>query len=203
MIWSSLPNVTEMTHGEVTNVHHYDSKAEVERYVRSLSFPISVFYLAGWYMQNVWHQMVPAPQAEPDGTVVFPLAWPPDMQLPWIDITDTGKYLSPALRDPEKYNGRSLTAATAYYSAQDIVDTWTKVVGKSVRLLKEEEISRFITDPIQEMVVRPGLLLTKYRYFGPTGPGDLEWTHAQLQPKDKLTSWEQFLTRHGPWFEDI
>lgn len=29
IIWSSLPNVSKMSHGELTTVHHFDSKAEV------------------------------------------------------------------------------------------------------------------------------------------------------------------------------
>ena len=33
------------------NVHHFDSKAEVEIYIRELSIK-SVFYMAGFYMQN-------------------------------------------------------------------------------------------------------------------------------------------------------
>lgn len=58
-IWSSLPHVTKMTAGEVTNVHHFDSKAEVELYVRDLSFPSCVFFTPGSYMQNVWNTMLP------------------------------------------------------------------------------------------------------------------------------------------------
>jgi hypothetical protein len=51
LIWSSLPNVTEMTKGKITTVHHFDSKAEVERYIRTLPI-VSAFFMAGWYMQN-------------------------------------------------------------------------------------------------------------------------------------------------------
>ena len=50
-IWSSLPNVTAMTHGKLTQVAHFDSKAEVETYVRGLPIK-SVFYMAAFYMQN-------------------------------------------------------------------------------------------------------------------------------------------------------
>jgi hypothetical protein len=48
-----------MTNGELTTVHHYDSKAAVEEYIRGLSFPSSVFFLPGFFMQNVWTTVGP------------------------------------------------------------------------------------------------------------------------------------------------
>lgn len=62
MIWSSLPNVTKMSNGQLTTVEHFDSKAEVEDYIRSLNFPSSVFFLPGWFMQNFWDNFVPKPK---------------------------------------------------------------------------------------------------------------------------------------------
>ncbi|KID64665.1 NAD(P)-binding domain protein, partial [Metarhizium hybridum] len=202
-IWSSLPHVTKMTAGEVTNVHHFDSKAEVELYVRDLSFPSCVFFTPGSYMQNVWNTMLPQMKLDSDGQVIYPFAWPPEMPVPLIDITDTGKYLAPVLRDPAKYHGQRITAATAYYSAQSIVDTWTKVSGKPVRLLKEEEVDGFAQSELQKGFMRPSLLQSKYLYFGLKGPEDLKWTHAQLDRNDPLTTWEEFLVRGGPWFTNL
>jgi len=51
LIWSSLPNSTRMTGGKSTALKHFDSKAEVEVYIRSLPIK-SAFFMAGWYMQN-------------------------------------------------------------------------------------------------------------------------------------------------------
>lgn len=220
MIWSSLPNVTKMSNGQLTTVEHFDSKAEVEDYIRSLKFRSSVFFLPGWFMQNFWDNLVPKPRmvcrhpfqinsnlisCSPansiqisEDTVLFPFAWPPDMRIPLIDIGDAGRYLAPALRDPAKYDGVQLVSATAFYSAQDIVDIWSRVSGKNVRLATGDEIDQFITHPLQRDVLRPGLLFLRYGYFGPNGDRDLDWTLAQLDPADKLTTWEDFLVRNGP-----
>jgi hypothetical protein len=62
MIFSSLPSISKMSNGEVASLPQFDSKAVVEEYIRGLSFPVSVFYLAGWYMQNIWHEMAPQVQ---------------------------------------------------------------------------------------------------------------------------------------------
>lgn len=60
-IWSSLPSVRKMSNGAVTE-HHFDSKAEVEEYIRGLSFDNAVFYMPGWFMQNVWNPYAPQPR---------------------------------------------------------------------------------------------------------------------------------------------
>ena len=52
LIWSSLPNVTKMSNGKLSGMHHFDSKAEVETYIRGLPIK-STFYMAGFYMQNM------------------------------------------------------------------------------------------------------------------------------------------------------
>lgn len=51
LIWSSLPSVTKMSDGKVTDLKHFDSKALVEEYIRKLPI-MSAFFMAGWYMQN-------------------------------------------------------------------------------------------------------------------------------------------------------
>jgi len=51
IIWSSLPNITLLSHGQLTTVTHFDSKAAVEIYIRSLPI-LATFFMAGWYMQN-------------------------------------------------------------------------------------------------------------------------------------------------------
>jgi hypothetical protein len=40
-----------MTNGEITAAEHFDSKAEVENYIRTLGIR-SMFFMAAWYMQN-------------------------------------------------------------------------------------------------------------------------------------------------------
>lgn len=148
------------------------------------------------YQPNIAaHSSANAIQISED-TVLFPFAWPPNMRMPLIDIGDAGKYLAPALRDPAKYNGAQLVSATAFYSAQEIVDIWSRVSGKSVRLATSDEVEQFITHPLQRDVLCPGPLFLGYGYFGPDGDRDLDWTLAQLDPADKLTTWDEFLVRN-------
>ena len=58
LIWASLPDVTKLTGGKLTNMYHFDSKAKVEEYIKTL--PINgVFYWASMFMQNVQGIMAP------------------------------------------------------------------------------------------------------------------------------------------------
>lgn len=60
LIWSSLPNITKISEGKLTAVKHFDGKAQVEEYIRTLPI-LSAFYMPGFYMQNHIAYMRPQP----------------------------------------------------------------------------------------------------------------------------------------------
>ena len=60
LIWSSLPHVTRMTGGKLSGVKHFDSKADVETYIRGLPIK-STFYMPAFYMQNMTSIYKPKP----------------------------------------------------------------------------------------------------------------------------------------------
>lgn len=51
LIFSSLLHVTEATNGRLKHVLHFDLKADVERYIRSIGLP-STFIFPGYFMSN-------------------------------------------------------------------------------------------------------------------------------------------------------
>ena len=88
---------------------------------------------------------------------------------------------------------KSFTCATKFYTAVEIVKTWLKVTGKEIRLARSGPSSLL---PALEAAMKGARgLIAVYAYFGPTGQADLDWTLEQL------TSWEQFVEDHQPWFE--
>jgi uncharacterized protein YbjT (DUF2867 family) len=87
LIFSSLHHVTEETKGRLTHVPHFDSKANVEKYIRASGVGCS-FVLPGYYMSN-FTQMLN--RAE-DGS--YQLFYPVGKQalFPLFDAAqDTGK----------------------------------------------------------------------------------------------------------------
>ncbi|KAH8649848.1 hypothetical protein BX600DRAFT_502226 [Xylariales sp. PMI_506] len=199
IIWSSLPNVTKMSGGEITGAKHFDSKAFVEEYIRTLDIK-SLFFMPGWFMQNHLHIM--KPQLVGNGTYEFSQPWEETSLIPLIDIRDTGKFIEPALLDPTRYDGKNFTCATKFYTPVEMVDSWTKVTGKTVRLQSVTDGTEHSTMPEEQRreLKKAGGLITKYSYYGPSGKADLAWTLEQLaQPP---TSWERFLQDFQPWFQD-
>ncbi|PKS08373.1 hypothetical protein jhhlp_005317 [Lomentospora prolificans] len=198
-IWSSLPSINKITGGRVTNFLHFESKARVEEHVRSLGFPYTVFFWAGWYMQNAKNSVFPPHLESSEGEIVLPLAWPDNMEMAYIDIDDIGKYLAPALRDPARWNGKKVIGATAFYTAKEATDTWSRVTGKKVRYATLEELPPSSGSFIEENVYRPNPVLIEVGYFGKDGHAELERLKSQLD--EELNTWESYLKKNGPWFE--
>ena len=139
----------------------------------------------------------------PEGTLAFTVPWKEDTLLPLIDITDTGKFIAPALLTPDKYIGATFTAATAFYTPRQMVDAWTKLTGSTVIFAQKtggDPMSALSPEMVQSLKESAGLM-SDYLYYGPTGKRDLEWTLAQMQ--EKPTGWDEFVEANEPWFENV
>ena len=206
LIWSSLPNVTEMTGGQLTGVAHFDSKAEVERYIRGLGIT-SVFYLVGFYMQNM--ETFFAPKKNPTtGAIEYRVSYPLETGLPLVDVKDTGIFLEPVLSsqetEPSKYNHTRFIGATAFYNGTEIVDAWNRVTGRGVSFVQDPGNQAGLTEEVRKIMKESAGLLSEWEYYGPTGRKDLEWTLDQLH--EKPTSWEDYVrmveeSKDGGWFD--
>lgn len=196
IIWSSLPSITKMTGGKITSMKHFDSKAEVETYIRTLDIK-SMFFMPGWFMQN--HLNFMKPKKADDGTYIFSQPWEPSTRLPLIDIRDAGKFIAPALLNPELYHGKRFTCATAFYTLAEMAETWTKVTGKIVCLHVSQKAEEYDTlSEVQREELKATRALADYGYYGPTGAEDLAWTLKQVT--EELRTWEEFVRDNEPWF---
>ncbi|KAM0548782.1 hypothetical protein ACHAPJ_009778 [Fusarium lateritium] len=197
IIWSSLPSVSQMSRDERMTVEHFETKAQVEEYIRMLDIK-STFFMPGWFMQN--HVSILKPVKADDGTYIFSMPWTPDTELPLIDIRDTGKFLAPALLDPDYFHGKRLTCATAFYTLSNMADTWTRVTGTTVKLRvpQNKDDHTVLSEPPKHEGVNATAHIMQYGYFGPGGKDGLAWTISQLT--EQLTSWEDFIREHEPWF---
>lgn len=96
-----------MTNGALTNVQHFDSKAEVEEYIRSQptsKLPIASFFQPGFYMSNIKNMA----RAGQDGVKTLYLPWDPvKTRVAMLDAArDTGNYVAGLLLAPEEQINR-------------------------------------------------------------------------------------------------
>jgi len=199
LIFSTLPHVSKTSKGKYTRVEGFDSKAEVETYIRELGKDPKVglksaFFAPGSFMQNFQH-MKPRPVG--DGTYVLTGIVTPETQWPLIDtVGDTGKYVGAILADLDKYEGKVFCAATELTSMTETAEKMSKALGKPVvyKQLPVEVYKSFLRPNAADQLVEMFLYIQDYGYFGPTTKEAVEW--AGKQAIGNLTSLERYLAEN-------
>ncbi|KAI9754394.1 MAG: hypothetical protein M4579_004732 [Chaenotheca gracillima] len=194
-IFSTLSNAGEISGGKYATVEHFDGKAEVEAYIRTLPIK-SAFFAPGSFMQNFTNMMM-TPQPMGDGTYAIANVVTPQTQLPLIEITaDTGKYVGAILAEPDKYEGKVFAAATKLYSFEEIVEAMSKATGKTVKYnqLPESVMRGFLPPAAAEDLIQMFYWFQDYGYYGPQSKELIEW--AAQNARGKLTTLEEYLVKN-------
>lgn len=199
LIFSTLPHVSKISGGKYTKAAGFDSKAEVEAYIRGLgtekNLIKSAFFAPGTFMQNFQHMMAPRPVG--DGTYAITGIVTPETELPLIDIVDdTGKYVGAILADLDKYEGTILSAATKLLSMTEIAEQLGNAVGKAVnyKQLPVNVYQSFLPPNAADQLVEMFRHIQDNGYYGPQSKEELEWTGQQVH--GKLTTFDQYLAKH-------
>ena len=135
-----------------------------------------------------------APRPAGDGTYLLPNFVKPETQMPLIDTAgDTGKWVGAILADFSKYEGKVLCCATALYTMREIVDTMTKVSGKTVvyKQLPEEVWRNFLPPTMRDHIAEMLLYFQDYGYFGEETEEKVKWSAQQA--RGRLTQFNEYL----------
>jgi uncharacterized protein YbjT (DUF2867 family) len=192
-IFSSLSHAGRISGSKLQNIDHFDGKADVEEYIRTLPIK-SAFFAPGSFMQNFGGMMAPHPAG--DGTYALSNFVKPETQLPLIDtVGDTGKYIGAILAEPEKYESKVFSAATRLYSYSEIVQTMSQMTGKTVKYnqLPESVFRGFLPPQSADSLAEMFLYIQDYGYYGPQTKELVEWTANQA--RGKLTTLEEYLIK--------
>ncbi|KAL6689942.1 hypothetical protein J3F84DRAFT_390938 [Trichoderma pleuroticola] len=199
IIFSTQPSVTEISGGKYTKVTPWDAKAKAEQYIRGL--PIrSAFYSPGSFMENLHFQPGLAPQPAPNGTWVIARHTSPKALLPLVDaVGDTGKFVGAILAQPDKYEGKTICAATALYSFEDIAAIMSRATGKTViyKQISLEDFKKSLTEVpsgVQDIFVEGFSFQQDFGYFGPGSDKLVAW--ASENARGKLSTLEDYLKAH-------
>ncbi len=181
-IWSTLPNVEEISNGKF-HVPHFTEKAKVDESVKNAGFAYYTFVQPPFYFQNLTGQMGAQPQQ--DGSIGWTLPIDPTKKVIHMsDINDLGKVVAGAFLNPERAgNGSYLSLATELNSFNDVLEVF-KANGKEYRFnqVPTEVFSGFFegAGEIAQMLA----YFESYTYMGPN-------SDEQIQ-KAKELSTEQF-----------
>ncbi|CRG92003.1 hypothetical protein PISL3812_09057 [Talaromyces islandicus] len=195
LIFSTLSSPALVSRGKYKNAVHFDSKYEVEQYIRTLPIK-SAFFAPGTFMQNFTGEMSPRPAG--DGTYALNNIVTPETTWPMIDITDTGKFVAAILTEPEKFQGKTLSAATKLYTTEELVKIISQVTGKTVKYnqIPTDVFKRFLPPAAADNLAEMLLYIQDFGYFGPDTRQKVDWT-AKVA-KGKLTTFEEFISKSPP-----
>ena len=191
-IYSTLPHAGRNSGGTLKHMGHFDGKAEVEDYVRTLPLK-SAFISPGCFMSNFHASLAPRPVG--DGTFALANFVRPDTDLPLIATADdTGKWVTAILADFPRYEGQTLSCATALWTFQQVVDAMSRASGKTVvyRQLPKETWRSFLPEPIRDHMADMLEYFQDFGYFGMGTEEKVKWTAAQA--RGKLTTLNEWLT---------
>ncbi|OJJ46841.1 hypothetical protein ASPZODRAFT_131733 [Penicilliopsis zonata CBS 506.65] len=197
LVWSSLLNVTKLTNGVLSHVYHFDSKAEVEEYIRTLDIK-ATFFLPGFYMSNIAGMNL---RQAPDGSGTRILALPILETAPiplFASENDTGKFVKAIFLKREETLGKRIYGATAYTTPIEIVQVLREEssgAGQDVvysqlphDVFKGALGSLGMPEPVQEELLQNMRLMAEFGYYGGDSLG------ASIAIVDEpLTTWREYV----------
>lgn len=193
IIFSTLPFAREISNGK-NPVPHFDNKAKVEQYIRSLPVKSS-FYCPGCFMQNFLTNLAPQPQS--DGSLVIQSILGAGTDLPIVDaVTDTGNYVGAILAQPEKYQGKVLFAASEFTNFNEIAKTMSNIYDRpiSYQQVDQKNYLTFLPEVLRKDMVA---MFSYYDNFGFYGPNtEAVFNGNEKSPRVPVTSLSDFFKKH-------
>lgn len=203
LIWASLPHVTKLTNGALTHVDHFDGKAEIEEYIESIkgdSGMIASYWMPGFFMSNLKGMIQPSPSS---GIPTLTMPWNAEKtQVALLDVVDdTGKYVAGLLlAEPKSVDGIHVNGVSEWTTPGEIVSTLSKTSGTKVefREASPEEYEGYLPKAIAKELTENMVLVRDWSYFG-NGAEKKQEESNKILGHLKLTSWEEFVKKNGPW----
>lgn len=193
LIWSTTPSADAVSSGVLKQVAHFDAKADVENYIRSL--PIRhTFFAPGAFMQNFLGPFRP----QPDGQGGFSLIQfvKPETKVPLLDaVSDTGRFIGAMLENPDAYDGKYVAAAAGVYSFQEAVKILSRASGKKVGYMQVPEAGwkAHLPDFMREEMAEMMKLFQDYGYYGKETDDLIQEGKKSIE---KVTTFEEFVEQN-------
>jgi len=126
-IFSSLPSYKKLSGGALS-VPHYDIKAELEEYAKSLHLPATFVQPASYY-ENFLNVFMP--RRDEDGNLYF--GFPQgDTKLAMTSVEDLGGVVKAVFRHPAEYIGRVVGVVGDDRTFAEYTDMMSRVLGRRI-----------------------------------------------------------------------
>jgi uncharacterized protein YbjT (DUF2867 family) len=200
LIWSALPYVTKLTNGSLTEVQHFDSKAEVALYIESSKGNMVATYLMpGFYMQNIKRMI----GLDNNGTPIFTVPWDGDKtNVPLFDAaTDMGTFVVGILsQDPKTVNGLYVQGCSQWLTPNQMVQIINEESDAGLKFhgVDANTFHNALPPQIADEMMENQVLVRDYSYFGIEGP-KIQDKSDKLLGNSKTVAWRDFVRANGPW----
>ena len=147
--WTFTDAYIQETNGRLTSVHHFDAKADVEEYIKSIGVPASFFW-PGFYASNVSLFLRPGE----DGYSMA-LNVSADMKLPIFDAAaDTGKFVKAIVKNRDSLLGKHVLGSSGYITPEQMVADFSQVKPQAGKGAKFVQIPR---DAMKDGMMKGGM----------------------------------------------
>ena len=164
-----------------TGIPHFESKWQIEQYVRSQKLPSTIFRPV-WFMDN-WL----GPQFREmilNGKLMMPMK--PGKKLQMIAVDNIGGFIAAAFENPKKYIGQEIEIAGDELTMPQVAQKLSKVIDHDVQ---------FVEMSIEDMRKQSEEWATMFQWFNDVGyKADISKLH-QLLPE--LMDFEKWLHKFG------
>jgi len=128
-----------------TGIPHFDSKNEIERYIKTIGLPATVLRPV-FFMYNFNSDYMGLRQSILDGRLMMPISG--DKQLQMVAVEDFADCVSHAFKNPFEYIGKSLDIAGDELDMNEAAIIFSRVIGRPVRFSQVpiERIREFSPD---------------------------------------------------------
>ncbi|KAH6616898.1 hypothetical protein C7974DRAFT_442791, partial [Boeremia exigua] len=196
VIWSTLPQVYNISDGKL-NVEHFDTKAEIEEYLRDLPIKSSSF-APGFFMQNFMsHRMPPRLSSANDGTYVLANLCKGNTLMPLIDATNSGKWVGAILAKSDEYEGKYFAAAQGLYTWDEIAQIISNVTMKTVEFqhVPDDVFRDWMPEGLRYDLHDMYTMFREHGYYGKKTRENITW--AAERARRSPMSLEEFLRREN------
>lgn len=212
IVWSALPNITELTGGALKKVEHFESKSDVALYIESIKKTVpmvATYFMPGFYMSNLQNMTRSNPQVN-DGKPTISLPWDAEKtQVAMFDAAqDTGTFVGGILSYPDiaELDGQWIQAVSEWMTPAKIAADMSEVIGQEVKFnpVTEEDwlkqASGAMPQRLAEELAENMVLIRDFSYYGKGAEKKQAESNKVLEPLGlKTETFKQWVEKVGPW----